>query len=64
MTESQAKDILLRMVAAFPGLIDDTEVDGPYLVEWMTNELFMFHPNAELQTWAKNGTPADYEGPA
>lgn len=62
MNGIKARDIILRMVANFPGLIDDREVNGAELVDWMSNEMFACIPDTELSCRALNGTPNDDEG--
>lgn len=60
-TPDAARDILLRMVANFPGLHADYEhlsVDGADLVEWLNAELYAFSDDAELKNYAENGTPS------
>ncbi len=61
MSDDKYKDIILRMVANFPGLVDDSEVKGSDLVEWVANEIFALLPDSELEERAKNGTPNDEE---
>jgi hypothetical protein len=58
MTSKQAKDILLRMAAAYPGLVNGTdEVPGAELVEWVSNEFHALSGDAELDERAKYGSP-------
>lgn len=58
MTDNSARDVLLRMVANFPGLYDgETEVGGADLVEWMTNEIEALKPDGEMHARAVNGSP-------
>lgn len=59
MNDDKYKDIILRMVANFPGLVNDSEVSGSELVEWMCNEVFALLPDKELEDRAKYGTPND-----
>lgn len=61
LTGEVARSIILRMVANFPGLVDDTEVSGADLVEWVGNEIYGLLPDAELKDRAKNGSP-EYRG--
>lgn len=67
--DKQARDIILRMVANFPGLVldqdecdaagKDIEVPGAELVEWLTNEFVTCRAigDTELAKWAEDGSP-------
>lgn len=59
----EARDMVLRMVANFPGLVTDEEdVNGADLVDWISNEVHHMSTNdPELIDRAKNGTPCDEE---
>lgn len=61
MTGEVAMDILLRMFANFPGLVDEHsgDVPGADLVEWMTAEVYALLPDAEILHRASHGSPDD-----
>lgn len=61
MTGEQAKDILLRLVANFPGLAgEDTDsVSGADLVEWMACEIYALCPDPEIELRAAYGSPEE-----
>ncbi len=63
-------DIVLRMAANFPGLVDgDDKVNGGDLTEWLSNEIYDLSVcdgivAALFVDRAKNGTPDDGVGVA
>lgn len=62
MTPEYAKDMLLRLSAAFPGFVTDENVPGTDLVEWLSNEFFYLLETGqgeELRERALHGSPPD-----
>lgn len=57
-----ARDMLLRMVANFPGLYDcETPVDGADLTDWITAEVCAMKPDTDLDSHAREGSPVEEE---
>ncbi len=40
MSGDSARSIVIRMVGNFPGFIDDTDVNGADLVNWLSQEIY------------------------
>lgn len=63
--EAITRDVILRLVANFPGFVTDEEVNGADLVDWLSNEILYLSQDPELDQEMRNraltGTPDDDE---
>ena len=61
MTGEVAKDILLRLVANFPGLAgEDTDAaSGADVVAWLASEIYALGPDPEIAFRVAHGSPDD-----
>jgi hypothetical protein len=60
MKRTKERDLLLRMVANFPGLaLAEVPVNGGDLVEWISSEVFAMLPDNEIFKRALYGTEED-----
>ena len=57
-TSCKERCILLRLVANFPGRVDDHQnVRGSDLVEWISNEIYALMPDDQIVERTKFGSP-------